>query len=116
MGYDDIFNNIPANMGLNAPFNLTTTQSGKATNNVKKFPWATGFNQNVPLVKNIGLPNQVGLVGFSAEDQNINSAYLYPYSLGIQRTLGSAFSLEVDYKGLNGECLGLFVSKNAPGV
>src|SRR6266478_4359742 len=27
MGYDEIFNNIPANMGLNAPFNLTTTQN-----------------------------------------------------------------------------------------
>src|SRR6202158_3733908 len=114
MGYDDIFNNIPANMGLNAPFNLTTTQSAKATNNGKKFPWATGFNQNVPLVKNIGLPNQVGLVGLSAEDQNINSAYIYQYSLGIQRRLGSAFSLEVDYQGSNGHALGLFVDQNQP--
>jgi hypothetical protein len=114
MGYDDIFNNIPANMGLNAPFNLTTTQSAKATNNGKKFPWATGFDQNVPLVKNIGQPNQVGLVGFSAEDQNINSAYIYQYSLGIQRRLGSAFSLEVDYQGSNGHALGLFVDQNQP--
>src|SRR6267143_375936 len=31
MGYDEIFNNIPANMGLNAPFNLTTTQSSTTT-------------------------------------------------------------------------------------
>jgi hypothetical protein len=116
MGYDDIFNNIPANMGLNAPFNLTTTQSAKATNGGKKFPWALGFNQNVPLVKNIGLPNQVGLVGFSAEDQNINSAYIYQYSMGIQRRLGSAFSLEVDYQGSNGHALGLFVDQNQPKV
>src|ERR1700687_479449 len=116
MGYDDIFNNIPANMGLNAPFNLTTTQSGKATNNVKKFPWAVGFNQNVPLVKNIGLPTEVGLVGLSAEDQNINSADIYQYSLGIQRRLGSAFSLEVDYQGSNGHALGLFADQNQPRV
>ena len=76
MGYDEIFNNIPANMGLNAPHNLTTTQN-TGTNNGSKFPWAVGFNQNVPLVKNIGKPNQVGLVGFSSEDQNIRSSYIY---------------------------------------
>jgi len=115
MGYDEIFNNIPANMALNAPFNLTTTQN-RSTNNGNKFPWAIGFNQNVPLVKNIGLPNQVGLVGFSAEDQNINSSYIYQYSLGIQRRLGSAFSLEVDYQGSNGHALGLFVDQNQPRV
>jgi hypothetical protein len=115
MGYDDIFNNIPANMGLNAPFNLTTTQT-RGTNNGSKFPWAVGFNQNVPLVKNIGKPNQVGLVGLSAEDQNINSAYIYQYSLGIQRRLGSAFSLEVDYQGSNGHALGLFADQNQPRV
>src|SRR5467141_3763625 len=50
MGYDEIFNNIPANMALNAPFNLTTTQN-TGTNGGNKFPWAVGFNQNVPLVK-----------------------------------------------------------------
>src|SRR5260370_7519803 len=102
-------------MALNAPFKLTTTQN-RSTNNGNKFPWAIGFNQNVPLVKNIGLPNQVGLVGFSAEDQNINSSYIYQYSLGIQRRLGSAFSLEVDYQGSNGHALGLFVDQNQPRV
>src|SRR5256714_8975008 len=65
MGYDEVFNNIPANMGLNAPFNLTTTQN--TTTQGGKFPWAVGFNQNVPLVKFVGKPNQVGLVGISAE-------------------------------------------------
>src|SRR6266849_7527327 len=115
MGYDEIFNNIPANMALNAPFNLTTTQT-TGTNGGNKFPWAVGFNQNVPLVKNIGQPNQVGLVGISAEDQNIRSSYLYQYSLGIQRRLGSAFSLEVDYQGSSGRKLGLFVDVNQPTV
>jgi len=115
MGYDEIFNNIPANMALNAPFNLTTTQLA-GTTQPSKFPWAVGLNQNVPLVKNIGKPNQVGLVGFSAEDPNLPSAYIYQYSLGIQRRLGSAFSLEADYQGSNGHKLGLFVDQNQPSV
>src|SRR5713226_5834004 len=116
VGYDEIFNNIPANMALNAPFNLTTTQSSTATQNGKKFPWAVGLNQNVPLVKNIGMPNQVGLVGFSAEDPNLPSSYIYQYSLGIQRRLGSAFSLEADYQGSTGHKLGLFVDQNQPSL
>jgi hypothetical protein len=114
MGYDEIFNNIPANMGLNAPFNLTTTQTTVTQGG--KFPWAVGFNQNVPLVKNIGKPNQVGLVGISAEDLNIRSAYIYQYSLGIQRKLASAFSLEVDYQGSTGHKLGIFEDQNQPRV
>ncbi len=115
VGYDEIFNNIPANMALNAPFNLTTTQSSTTTQK-GKFPWAVGLNQNVPLVKNIGMPNQVGLVGFSAEDPNLPSSYIYQYSLGIQRRLGSAFSLEADYQGSTGHKLGLFVDQNQPSL
>ncbi len=115
MGYDEIFNNIPANMALNAPFNLTTTQN-TATQNGNKFSYAVGLNQNVALVKNIGQPNQVGLVSLSAEDQNIRSSYIYQYSLGIQRQLGNAFSLEVDYQGSAGHKLGLFIDENQPAV
>jgi len=122
MGYDEIFNNIPANMALNAPFNLTTTQIAGTTqpatpsNPSGKFSYAVGLDQNVALVKNIGKPNQVGLVGFSSEDQNLRSAYIYQYSLGIQRQLGSAFSLEVDYQGSTGHKLGLFIDQNQPKV
>jgi hypothetical protein len=105
VGYDEIFNNIPANMGLNAPFNLTTTQTTGTQANGQPFPWAVGFNQNVPLA---------GLVSISAEDQNIRSSYLFQYSLGIQRRLGSAFSLEVDYQGSTGHKLGLFTDQNQP--
>src|SRR6267143_738970 len=61
VGYDEIFNNIPANMALNAPFNLTTTQNTTTANG--KFSYAVGLDQNVALVKNIGKQNQVGLVG-----------------------------------------------------
>src|SRR6266849_4673968 len=118
VGYDEIFNNIPANLGLNAPFTLTTTQNNATQGG--KFPWAVGFNQNVPLVKNVGKQGPgtptVGLVGLNAEDQNIRSSYIYQYSLGVQRRLGTAFSLEVDYQGSNAHRLGLFVDQNQPTV
>jgi Carboxypeptidase regulatory-like domain len=119
IGYDEIFNNIPANMGLNAPYNLTTTQSAGGTQTTK-FSWATGFNQNVPFISNFG--NQgpghptSGVIGFSAEDPNIRSSYIYQYNFGIQRRLGNAFSLEVDYQGSNGHNLGLFLDQNQPTV
>src|SRR5712672_2186241 len=113
VGYDEVFNNIPANMALNAPFNLTTTQAA-VTTQPGKFSYAVGLDQNVPLVKNIGQPNQVGLVSLSAEDQNPRSSYIYQYSLGIQRQLGNAFSLEVDYQGSTAHKLGLFIDQNQP--
>src|SRR6266850_1988276 len=120
MGYDEVFNNIPANMALNAPFNLTTTQNNStqksATNLSGKFSYAVGLDQNVALVRNIGQPNQVGLVGISSEDQNLRSAYIYQYSLGVQRQLGNAFSLEVDYQGSTGHKLGLFIDQNQPKI
>jgi hypothetical protein len=115
VGYDEIFNNIPANMALNAPFNLTTQQVA-GTTQPGTFSYAVGLNQNVPLVKNIGKPNQVGLVGLSAEDQNLRSSYIYQYSFGIQRQLGNAFSLEVDYEGSTAHKLGLFIDENQPTV
>ncbi len=116
VGFDDIFNNIPANMGLNAPYNLGTTQTAFVTQPAK-FSYATGFNQNVPLVKldASGKP-LVGLVGFSAEDPNIRSAYLYQYNFGIQRLLTRELSLELDYVGSTGHKLGLFIDQNQPTV
>ncbi|HLJ47853.1 MAG TPA: carboxypeptidase regulatory-like domain-containing protein [Bryobacteraceae bacterium] len=116
VGYDDIFNNIPANLGLNAPYNLQTTQTAGVTQ-TSKFPWAIGFNQNVPLVKfdASGKP-LIGLVGFSAEDPNIRSAYLYQYNFGIQRRMGTKTSFEIDYQGSAGHKLGLFVDQNQPSV
>src|SRR6266478_3878091 len=120
MGYDEVVNNIPANMALIFPYNPTTTQNKSTqqspTNPSGKFSYAVGLDQNVALVKNIGLPNQVGLVGFSSEDQNLRSAYIYQYSLGIQRQLDNAFSLEVDYQGSTGHKLGLFIDQNQPKI
>jgi hypothetical protein len=116
VGYDDIFNNIPANMGLNAPYNLSTTQTAGVTQ-PGKFGWAVGYNQNVPLVKfNAAGQPVIGLVGFSAEDPNLRSAYIYQYNFGIQRRIGNSFSIEGNYVGSTGHKLGLFIDQNQPAV
>jgi hypothetical protein len=119
VGYDEIFNNIPANMGLNAPYTLTTSQTAGGTQ-PDKFSYATALNQSVPLISNIGKQGPatptVGLISINAEDQNIRSAYLYQYNFGIQRRLGNDFSLEVDYQGSSGHKLGIFVDQNQPSV
>jgi hypothetical protein len=119
VGYDEIFNNIPANMGLNAPYTLTTNQSAGGTQ-PGKFSYATALNQSVPLISNIGKQGPatptVGLVSVSSEDQNLRSAYVYQYNLGIQRRLGNDFSLELDYQGSTGHKLGVFIDQNQPAV
>jgi hypothetical protein len=119
VGYDDLFNNIPANMGLNAPYSLTTNQQANITQ-PGKFPWAIGFNQNVPLVSNFGKQGPgtptSGLVGISAEDPNMRSAYIYQYNFGIQRKLGNDFSFEADYQGSAGHKLLLNIDLNEPYV
>jgi len=102
VGYDDIFNNIPANMGLNAPYTLTTTQTANVTQ-PDKFPWAIGFDQTVPFVSNYskqgpGTPTS-GLITLNAEDPNLRSAYIYQYNLGVQRRIAGDFSVELDYQG-----------------
>jgi hypothetical protein len=119
VGYDEIFNNIPANMGLNPPYTLITSQTSGVTQ-PGKFSWATGFNQNVPLVSNFGKQGPgtptAGVLSISAEDPNLRSAYIYQYNLGIQRRLGQEWSIEVDYQGSAGHKLGLFVDQNQPAV
>jgi hypothetical protein len=116
MGYDEIFNNIPANMGLNAPYTLTTSRGSENG----KFSYATGLNQDVALISNVGKQGPgsptKGLVGINAEDQNLRSAYMYQYNLGIQRRLGTNFSIEVDYQGSTGHHLGVFINQNQPSV
>ncbi len=119
VGYDEVFNNIPANMGLNAPYSLTTNQTAFVTQ-PGKFNWATGYNQNVPLVSNYGkqgpgLPTS-GLVSISAEDPNLRSAYIYQYNFGIQRRIGQNFSIEADYQGSSGHKLLLNIDLNEPYV
>ena len=119
VGYDDIFNNIPANMALNPPSNLLTAQTSGVTQ-PGKFSYAIAYDQNVPLVSNFGKQGPgtptSGVLGFNSEDPNIRSAYIYQYNVGIQRRLGNNFSVEVDYQGSTGHKLGLFVDQNQPRV
>jgi hypothetical protein len=119
VGYDEVFNNIPANMGLNAPYTVTTNQTSSVTQ-PGKFPWATVFDQSVPFVSNFG--NQgpghptSGVVGLSAEDPNLRSAYIYQYNFGIQRRIGTAFSIEADYQGSSAHKLMVSLDQNQPFV
>src|SRR5260370_27764548 len=101
-------------MGLNAPYNLSPAQTAGVTQ-PGKFGWAIGFNQNVPLVKfdATGKPF-IGLVGFSAEDPNLRSAYIYQYNFGIQRKIGGGLSLAVDYHGSAGHNLGPVIHPTPP--
>ncbi len=119
VAYDDIFNNVPSLMALSPPYNLQVTQSANVTQ-PGKFPWAIGFNQNVPLISNFGRQGPgtptVGVVNFQGVDPNLRSAYLYQYNLGIQRKLGDAFTIEADYQGSSGRKLGIFIDVNQPTV
>lgn len=51
-----------------------------------KFSYGTAFNQNVPLVKNVGKQGpgtpQVGLVSFNGMDPNIRESYNFAFNLG----------------------------------
>jgi hypothetical protein len=118
-GYNDVFNNVPANTGLNAPYNVTTNQSASVTQ-PGKFLWAIGFGQAVPFISNYG--NQgpghptSGVIGLGAIDPNLRSAYIYQYNFGIQRRLGSSFSVEADYQGSSGHKLMVSLDQNQPTV
>jgi carboxypeptidase family protein len=119
VAYDDLFNNVPSSMALGPPYNLQVTQTASVTQ-PGKFPWAAGFNQNVPLISNLGKQGPgtptVGVVGFQGVEPNLRSAYLYQYNLGIQRRLGDAFSIEADYQGSSGHKLGIYIDENQPTV
>jgi len=119
MAYDDLFNNVPSSMALSAPYNLQTSQTANVTQ-PGKFPWATGFDQNVPLISNFGKQGPgtptTGVLTFQGIDPDLRSAYLYQYNLGIQRRLGSAISFEADYQGSSGHRLGVFIDVNQPSV
>ena len=119
MAYDDIFNNIPANQALNPPLNLTTTQTSGVTQ-AGKFSYGTAYNQNVPLVKNVG--NQgpghptVGLLSFQGENPNIRSSYGFQYNLDLEQQLSRSSAFELQYVGSQARKLGIFIDPNQPTV
>jgi hypothetical protein len=114
--YDENQDLLFSVMLRNAPFSLLTanvTQPGK-------FPWGIGFNQDVPLVVNVGQQGPgspaVGVLAFATLDPDLRSAYLYRASLGIQRRLGQQFSVEVDYQESKGRHLQILIDQNQPAV
>jgi len=119
IAYDDLFNNVPSSMALNPPYSLQVTQTANVTQPAK-FSWAIGFDQNVPLVSNVGRQGPgtptVGVLNFQGVDPDLRSAYSYQYNLGIQRRLSEAFSIEVNYQGSSGRRLGIFIDVNQPTV
>ena len=119
VGYDDIFNNIPANQSLNAPFNITTRQSAGSTQ-PGKYNYAVAFNQNVPLVKNVGKQGPgtptVGLLSFNAMDPHIRSSYNYAFNVSMEQQVSERLSFEMDYIGSLGRKLGIFIDPNQPKV
>jgi hypothetical protein len=119
VGYDDVFNNIPANQSLNPPFNITTTQTA-GTTQAARFSYATAFNQNVSLVKNVGKQGpgtpQIGLLTFNGEDPKIRSSYGYQFNLDLEQKLSRSMALELQYIGSLGRKLGIFTDPNQPTV
>src|SRR5713101_3925329 len=112
LSYDDVFANIPVNMGLNAPQVLTTTLP------TGTYSWGTVLNQNRSLFNpDPTVPQGArGIVSFNAWQFNPATAYAMNYALEVERQIGNAFAAEVSYVGSQGRKLGVFVDPNQPTV
>jgi hypothetical protein len=107
VGFDEIFNNIPANFSLSAPFFVTTTQRAGTTQPAAGYGYNLAFNQNVPLG---------GLISYNAYDAHAPTAYAYNWNFGIQRQLTNTSSIDVSYIGSEGHKLGIYLDANEPTV
>jgi hypothetical protein len=115
--YDEVFNNIPVNMGLNGPQLLSTTLP------TGTYTWGTALNQNRKLFNNDNtvLPDSTGvrergLVTFNAIDSRPPSPYGMNYALEIERQIGNNVVAGVSYVGSQGRHLGVFIDQNEPFV
>jgi hypothetical protein len=119
VGFDEVFNNVPVNQTLNAPWVLTTEQRAGATQPSAGFGWNVAFDQNVPLVARTtqapGAP-AVGLVAFNGYDPNAPTSYAYNWNFSVQREITRTASVEVSYIGTAGHKLGIFIDANEPNV
>jgi hypothetical protein len=107
VAFDEIFNNIPGNFALNAPFFITTNQRAGTTQPTAGYRYDLAFNQSVPLG---------GLISFNAYDLNAPVSYAYNWNFGIQRQLTNSSSIDVSYLGSAGHKLGIYVDANQPFV
>lgn len=112
VSYDDVFANIPVNMGLNLPQILTTTLP------TATYTWGTALNQNRSLFSSDPtVPGgSRGIVSFNAWDLNARTAYAMNYALEVERQLGTNYSLGISYVGSQGRKLGDFLDGNEPTV
>ncbi len=113
LSYDDVFANIPVNMGLNFPPVLSTTLP------TSTYAWGTVLSQNQKLfaTDHTIVPQDTrGIMTFNAWDVNPPSAYAMNYALEIERQIGLDFAVEASYIGSQGRKLGVFVDPNQPTV
>jgi len=113
LSYDDVFANIPVNMGLNFPPVLTTTLP------TATYAWGTVLSQNRSLFTadpTIVPQGTRGIITFNAWDVNPPSSYGMNYALEIERQIGRDFAVEASYIGSQGRKLGVFVDPNQPFV
>jgi hypothetical protein len=117
VAWDEVFNNVPVNQTLNAPFVVSTTQRANLTQPAIGYGWNLAFDQNVPLVARTtqapGAP-AVGLLGYSGYDYNGRNSYAYNWNFGIERQFSNKAGLEVSYIGSAGHRLGVFTDLNEP--
>lgn len=112
LSYDDVFANIPVNMGLNFPPVISTT----LPNSVYK--WDTVLNQNRTFFAGdpTVTPNPPGrgILGFNAWDTTGKTAYAMNYALEIEREVGQDYAVGASYIGTQGRRLGTFLDANEP--
>src|SRR5215471_16894548 len=124
LSYDDVFANIPVNMGLNYPPVLSTTLptkkcdlahngGGPFTNPLcstaaSHYDWPSALNQNIKFVTASGL----GILGANGWDTTGKTAYAMNYTLEIERQLGRDYVVNGAYVGTLGRRLGVFVDAN----
>jgi len=142
LSYDDVFANIPVNMGLNFPPLLATTlptlrcdligtittpctPAGSPTPN--HYTWATALNQNRSLFAadptlttgpTCGASPVLcsGILTFNGWDATGKTAYAMNYALEIERQIGTKYAVEASYVGTQGRRLGAFLDPNEPFV
>jgi hypothetical protein len=142
ISYDDVFANIPVNMGLNyppllattlpslqcdliAPITTPCTPPGALTPN--HYTWATALNQNRSLFAadptltsgpTCGASPTLcsGILTFNGWDTTGKTAYAMNYALEIERQIGSKYAVGASYVGTQGRRLGTFLDPNEPFV
>jgi hypothetical protein len=128
LSYDDVFANIPVNMGLNFPPVLSTTLptkkcdvahngGGPFTNPLcsaagSHYDWPSALNQNIKFVTASGL----GILGANGWDTTGKTAYAMNYTLEIERQIGRDYAVNAAYVGTLGRRLGVFMDANEPFV